>query len=152
VSPVASVKPWSHPPVIISGIGEAPIGQQRCLNGIVAGDKFARSGIVDPTSWQRINSALIEAAVRPEARQARLRSGAARRRRPPRKHNATAKAVEGNLGGFCVHNSTKLSLAAFLGFGRRFYSDCVFRMASVGFSRSSTLLFGRSLHSGCPLR
>jgi len=40
--------------------------------------------------------------VCPEARQARLRSSAARRSKSPRKHNATAQAVEGNLGGFCV--------------------------------------------------
>jgi hypothetical protein len=71
------------------------MGQQCCLNGIVAGDKLTRSGIVDPTNWQRTNSANLEAAVRPEARQARLRSGAARRRGPPRKHNATAQSRRG---------------------------------------------------------
>ena len=31
-----------------------------------------------------------------------LRSSTARRSKPPRKHNATAQAVEANLGGFCV--------------------------------------------------
>jgi hypothetical protein len=32
-------------------------------------------------------------------------SSTARRSKPPRKRNATAQAVEGNLGGFCVYNS-----------------------------------------------
>jgi hypothetical protein len=31
-----------------------------------------------------------------------LRSSTARRSKPPRNHNATTQAVEGNLGGFCV--------------------------------------------------
>jgi hypothetical protein len=46
--------------------------------------------------------------MRPEARQAPLRLSAARRSKSPRKHNATAQAVEGNLGGFCAHDSTNL--------------------------------------------
>jgi hypothetical protein len=46
------------------------------------------SGIVGPTHWQRTGR-LIE-AVRPMARQARLRSSTARRSTPPRKRNATA--------------------------------------------------------------
>jgi hypothetical protein len=41
-------------------------------------------------------------AVRPVASRLGLRSSTARRGTPPRKSNATAKTVEGNLGGFCV--------------------------------------------------
>jgi hypothetical protein len=38
-------------------------------------------------------------------KQVQLRSSAARRSTPPRKYNATAQAVEGNLGGFCVYQN-----------------------------------------------
>ena len=41
-------------------------------------------------------------AVRPVASRLGLRSGTARRSRPLSKRNATARAVEGSLGGFCV--------------------------------------------------
>ena len=44
-------------------------------------------------------------ALRPVARRLKLRSTAARPSKPLRKHNATAQAVEGNLGGFCVYKS-----------------------------------------------
>jgi hypothetical protein len=41
-------------------------------------------------------------ALRPVASRLRLRSSTARRSKPLGKRNATAQAVEGNLGGFCV--------------------------------------------------
>jgi hypothetical protein len=41
-------------------------------------------------------------ALRPAASRLGLRSSGARRSEPLRKCNATAQAVEGNLGGFCV--------------------------------------------------
>ena len=41
-------------------------------------------------------------ALRPVASRLVLRSSTARRSKPLRKRNATAQAVEGNLGGFCV--------------------------------------------------
>ena len=41
-------------------------------------------------------------ALRPAASRLGLRSSTARRSKPLRKLNATARAVEGNLGGFCV--------------------------------------------------
>jgi hypothetical protein len=41
-------------------------------------------------------------ALRPVASRLRLRSSIARRRKPLGKRNATAQAVEGNLGGFCA--------------------------------------------------
>src|SRR5712692_5549276 len=43
-------------------------------------------------------------ALRPVASRLRLRSNTARRSKPLGKRNATARAVEGNLGGFCVWN------------------------------------------------
>src|SRR6266481_3242654 len=43
-------------------------------------------------------------ALRPVASRLRLRSSTARRSKPLGKRNATARAVEGNLGGFCVWN------------------------------------------------
>jgi hypothetical protein len=44
-------------------------------------------------------------ALRPVAGRLKLRSTAARPSKPLRKHNATAQAAEGNLGGFCVYKS-----------------------------------------------
>ena len=41
-------------------------------------------------------------ALRPVASRLGLRSSTARRSKPLRKCNATAQAVEGNLGGFCL--------------------------------------------------
>jgi hypothetical protein len=41
-------------------------------------------------------------AMRPVACRLGLRSSTARRGKPLRKSNATARAVEGNLGGFCA--------------------------------------------------
>ena len=41
-------------------------------------------------------------AVRPVASRLGLRSGTARRGKPLSKRNATTRAVEGSLGGFCV--------------------------------------------------
>jgi hypothetical protein len=41
-------------------------------------------------------------ALRPVAIRLRQRSSTARRSKPLGKRNATAQAVEGNLGGFCV--------------------------------------------------
>ncbi len=76
----------------------AALGQQHCLISVIAGESIFVSGIVGPdilaTHWRW--------AVYPGARQARLRP---RRRKHPSKRNATARAVEGNLGGFCVSGS-----------------------------------------------
>jgi hypothetical protein len=55
-------------------------------------------------------------AVRPVASRLGLRSSTARRGTPPRKSNATAKTVEGYLGGFCVCCITLLRGFAGIGF------------------------------------
>lgn len=52
-------------------------------------------------------------AVRPVASRLGLRSSTARRGKPLSKHNATARAVEGDLGGFCVWPNWTILLIRF---------------------------------------
>jgi hypothetical protein len=77
------------------------VGQQHWLDQHVTGDRCYAIGRPLARHWQRTGR-LIEAMCT-MATQARLRSSTARRSTPPRKRNATAQAVEGNLGGFCVY-------------------------------------------------
>jgi len=82
----------------------AVIGQQRWL---VQHNRWFRHrshrGLVGaPTYRRRIGLPHSMEAVRPVASRLGLRSSTARRGKPLRKRNATARAVEGNLGGFCV--------------------------------------------------
>jgi hypothetical protein len=87
---------------MLSEVGHpfTPIGQHRCLNGIVAGDKFAQS-----VSLTRQTGNALMCPQRLLCAQRRgmynCASSTARRSKPPR----NGQAVEGNLGGFCVYNS-----------------------------------------------
>ena len=65
------------------------------LKSIAASHTCIRSGIVGPTHWQRTRR-LFEGRASKQERHGRLST--ARRLHA----NATARAVEGNLGGFCV--------------------------------------------------
>jgi hypothetical protein len=61
------------------------------------------SGIRWPRHTGNASERLIKMkALRPVASRLSLRSSTARRRKPLGKRNATARAVEGNLGGFCL--------------------------------------------------
>jgi hypothetical protein len=81
----------------------SPIGQQCCLNG---SDKLPDRG-----SLTRQTGNALRAPYRgpPGGEAGTATFGTARWRRPLRKHNAMAQAVEGSLGGFCVHRVIGLS-------------------------------------------
>jgi hypothetical protein len=72
-------------------------------------------------------------AVRPVASRLGLRSSTARRDKPLSKRNATARAVEGDLGGFCVCPGARL------GSGTQFLECRDFQSAKVAFTGSGLL-------------
>ena len=70
------------------------------MNSNVADDRFALSGIVDPTNWQR-NIAPHRGRCAPKG-EAGATFEHRSTRHTSRKRNATAQAVKGSLDGFCV--------------------------------------------------
>ena len=86
-------------------------------------------------------------ALRPVARRLKLRSTAARPSKPLRKHNATAQAVEGNLGGFCVYKSRIEIIRDFSRPTLRFGLSVADALVSI--SRSPAFVSGGSRLGGC---
>ena len=79
-----------------------------------------------------------------------LRSSTARRGKPPRKRNATARAVEGDLGGFCVSRARMVTPADDYARGTGELSHV--RNRTVGLRRLWTISHGRLDHSRHCLR
>jgi hypothetical protein len=78
-----------------------PLGSSAGLISVVAGDSISHiGGTLAPTHWQRIGTPHLMKALRPVVSRLGLRSSTARRSKPLRKRNTTARPSRETLAAF----------------------------------------------------